>query len=103
MARKRRKNKNVLNTPEVSEEPVSGAALAAILPKAHKHKSRFLFIFLALVLPGFGLNNFYAGYKKRAIMQIICTLSMVLIIVSFAIMFMDILTVDKDANGVPFE
>ncbi len=102
MVRKRR-NKKTSNVLETSTESASGATLAAILPKAPKHKSRLLFIFLALVLPGFGLNNFYAGYKKRAWLQVCCTLSMILIVVSFAIMFIDVFTVDKDSSGVPFK
>ncbi len=122
MARNRRRNKKSSYTPVVAEEPVSGVALAAILPKAPKHKSRLLFIFLALVLPGFGLNNFYAGYRKRAIIQFLCMLSIVLMILSFLMslspFFMlfpivlvnasfvmtiwDVVVVRKDAKGVPF-
>ena len=37
-------------------------------------KSRLVYIILAIFLGGFGVHNFYAGYTKNAVIQLLLTL-----------------------------
>lgn len=84
----------------------SGASLAAILPKADSQKSRMVYILLALILPGLGLHNFYAGHTRNAIIQLLCTIPGIFLIIPFFVgiiwSWIEIFTVTKDAAGLPF-
>lgn len=70
-------------------------------------KSRLIYILLALFLGGFGIHNFYAGYTKKAIIQLLCTFPGALLVVPVLILgiwiLVDIVTVTKDAEGNAFE
>ncbi len=69
-------------------------------------KQRLIYILLALFLGGLGIHNFYAGYKKKAIIQLLCLFpGSILVIPALVVMIwvlVDICTVTKDADGVPF-
>lgn len=70
-------------------------------------KSRLIYILLALFLGGLGIHNFYAGYTKKAIIQLLCTFPGALLVVPVLILgiwiLVDIVTVTKDAEGNAFE
>lgn len=68
-------------------------------------KSRTTFILLGALLGAFGAHNFYAGYTKKAIWQLVIT------VVSFGFAspmswiwaIIDICTVNQDSRGTQFE
>lgn len=68
-------------------------------------KTRLAYILLGLFLGGLGIHNFYAGYAGRGIAQLLITLlGSWLVVPVFAVwiwVIVEIITVDKDANGVP--
>lgn len=84
---------------------LSGASLERILPKAASQKSRLVYILLALILPGFGLHNFYAGYTRNALIQVLCTFPGIFLIIPFFVgliwSWIEMFTVTKDADGLP--
>lgn len=67
-------------------------------------KSRLAYILLALFLGCFGIHNFYAGYKGKGLIQLLITAISFgwLSVVSWIWAIIDIITVTKDKNGVPF-
>ena len=69
-------------------------------------KTRLIYILLAIFLGGLGIHNFYAGYTKKAIIQLLCcTIGAPLIIppiIGFVWILVDICTVTKDASGKNF-
>ena len=71
-----------------------------------KH-SRLIYILLALFLGGFGIHNFYAGYTRKAIIQLLLVFpGFILFIppfITFVWVLVDICTVTKDASGKNFE
>ncbi len=70
-------------------------------------RNRLVYILLALFLGGLGIHNFYAGYKKKAIIQLLCVLPGAILfipaIIEFIWVLVDICTVTKDADGKAFE
>ncbi|MDO5472156.1 MAG: NINE protein [Akkermansia sp.] len=67
-------------------------------------KSRLAYILLALFLGGLGIHNFYAGYKGKAIAQLLITVVSLgyLSIISGIWALVDIFIVKQDADGTPF-
>ena len=67
-------------------------------------KSRLIYILLAIFLGGLGIHNFYAGYKKKAITQILCVfpgcLLVIPVFVAMIWVLVDICTVTHDADGI---
>lgn len=67
-------------------------------------KSRLAYILLGLFLGGLGVHNFYAGYNGKGIAQLLMS------ILSFGVLMpvvwiwniVEIITVTKDVQGVPF-
>lgn len=71
-------------------------------------RSRLVYILLALFLGGWGVHNFYAGYKKKAITQLLCTFPGVLLLciptlICCIWVLVDICTVSQDAEGKPMK
>ena len=66
-------------------------------------KSRVAYVVLAIFLGAFGVHNFYAGYTKKAVIQLLITLLTLgfASIVSWIWAIVDICTVTQDAAGVP--
>jgi hypothetical protein len=68
-------------------------------------KSRTTFILLGALLGALGAHNFYAGYTKKAIWQLVITV----VSLGFASpmtwiwAIIDVCTVSQDARGVQFE
>ena len=98
-------NVNAKKCPHCGEilDPVLRAAQekSNIVPK-----SRLAYILLGLFLGGFGIHNFYAGYSGRGIAQLLITLFLFWTVVApiaiFIWVIIEICTVAKDAQGVPF-
>ncbi len=68
-------------------------------------KSRLAYILLALFLGGFGVHNFYAGYTKKAVIQLLLTVLLgwtgVVALAVLVWIILDIIQVTADSNGVP--
>ncbi len=73
-------------------------------PPATAPKSRLIYIILAIFLGTLGIHNFYAGYTGKGIAQLLLTLLSAgfLGLIVFIWAIVEICTVDKDSNGVPF-
>lgn len=69
-------------------------------------KQRLVYIILALFLGGLGIHNFYAGYTKKAIIQLLCVVPGGILVLPALIemvwVLVDICTVTKDASGQDF-
>ena len=69
-------------------------------------KSRLVYILLALFCGGLGIHNFYAGYTGKAVAQLLLTIFLFWLIIPVLAVFVwvlvEIVTVTKDAKGVPF-
>ena len=68
-------------------------------------RSRLAYILLAIFLGGFGIHNFYAGYTKKAVIQLLLTIllgwTVIVPVAVFVWIILDIINVTADANGVP--
>ena len=66
-------------------------------------RTRLIYILLAIFLGGLGIHNFYAGYTKKAIIQLLCVFPGSFLvfpaIIEFIWVLVDICTVTKDASG----
>jgi hypothetical protein len=62
------------------------------------------FIILGVLLGAFGAHNFYAGYTKKASIQLCITLASVGLAspMSWVWAVIDVSTVDADAQGIRF-
>lgn len=92
----------------ITEEEYT-ALKTAILDKHMQsgNKSGLAYVLLAGFLGGFGVHNFYAGYTKRAVAQLLMTLfSWILLFIPWLIVqvwvLLDICLINKDARGIPF-
>lgn len=69
-------------------------------------KQRVAYILLGLFLGTLGVHNFYAGYTGKAVAQLLVTLLTgwlgVPILAIWIWNIVEIITVERDANGVPF-
>ncbi len=67
-------------------------------------KSRVVFVLLAVFLGGFGGHNFYAGYIKKAVIQLCITVFSCFIgsFVSWIWAIVEACVVDRDDDGVAF-
>lgn len=64
-------------------------------------KQRIVYILLAIFLGSFGVHNFYAGYTKKAIIQLVITVATCGFgsIISWIWAIVDICTVTVDSAG----
>ena len=68
-------------------------------------KSRAAYVIIGFLFGEFGIHDFYVGYTGRGIAQLLIT------ILSFGLLFwvswiwavVEMLTVEKDAKGIPFK
>jgi TM2 domain-containing membrane protein YozV len=83
------------------EDPAGPAEEAVV----HEPKNRTSFIMLGALLGAFGAHNFYAGYYKKAGIQLAITLLTVGFGSPMSWMWavIDICTIDRDRWGVQFE
>jgi len=82
------------NAPQSLELP------APYIPR----RSRITYILLGVLLGAFGGHNFYAGYTRRAVIQLLITLFTCFFggIVSWIWALYEVCTVRHDDDGVPF-
>ncbi len=70
-------------------------------------RNRLVYVLLAFCLGNLGLHNFYAGYRRRALIQLIVSVAGCLLIfpplLIAAWVAVEIVKVHRDACGVPFE
>jgi len=68
-------------------------------------KNRSTFIVLGALLGFFGAHNFYAGYKRKAVMQLCLTAFTLGFagIMTWVWAVIDVCTVDRDSTGVKFK
>ena len=67
-------------------------------------KSRLAYILLGIFLGGLGVHNFYAGYTGKGVAQLLLSLLSLgfLSLVVYIWVIIEIITVTKDAKGIPF-
>ncbi len=98
--------------PPPEGEPQADVIPASVVPAAStllsatetRAKSRLAFILLGIFLGSFGVHNFYAGYWKRGLAQVIVTVGTVFY-GSFATWIwalVEVCTVDHDRNNISF-
>jgi TM2 domain-containing membrane protein YozV len=73
-------------------------------PASEQYKSKVTFVMLGVLLGALGVHNFYAGYIKKAVMQLCIT---VLTLgyaapMSWIWAIIEICTVERDSNGLQF-
>lgn len=91
-------------TPEVSYCPKCGRSFQnQSSSNNYLQKNRLVYILLGVFLGCWGVHNFYAGYIKRAVTQLLLSVLLCWTFIVPAIVFVwviiDICTVDRDANG----
>jgi TM2 domain-containing protein/RING finger family protein len=74
-------------------------------PEMNQPKNRASFIVLGALLGAFGAHNFYAGYYKKAGIQLAITVLTLGFAspMSWIWAVIDICTIDRDSRGLPFE
>jgi TM2 domain-containing membrane protein YozV len=79
------------------------SSLAAYYPVAQP-KTRVIFVLLGIFLGGLGIHNFYAGYIKKATIQLCITVLTCFYgaAISWPWAIIEICTVNKDADGTEF-
>ena len=80
-----------------------GEYLDQTLVASREQKSRLAYILLGLFLGGFGVHDFYAGYKVNGIVKLVLALTMFGAIFSSIWALIDICTVSQDAQGNPMK
>jgi len=67
-------------------------------------KSRTAYVLLAVFVGYFGIHNFYAGYKGRAIAQLLITVISIftLALISWIWAIIEAIVIKEDANGKSF-
>ena len=65
-------------------------------------RNRGVYIILGLLFGLLGFHNFYAGYHKRGLFQILLTCTMMGAVITFVWAIVELFAVTEDANGVRF-
>jgi len=81
-----------------------GAPAAAPLYTHEPRKNRVVFVLLAIFLGAFGAHNFYAGYIKKAVIQLCITVLTCFVgsIISGIWAIVEACIIDNDDDGVAF-
>lgn len=95
----------VRQAPNVLQPTVLSAASQSDTYLLADQKSRAVYVIIGFLFGEFGIHDFYAGYNGRGIAQLLIT------ILSFGLLFwvswiwaaVEMLTVERDAKGVPFK
>jgi TM2 domain-containing membrane protein YozV len=88
-------------------ETTTGNRALGMVGVARPPKSRVIYIVLGLLLGGLGIHNFYAGYTARGFIQLLVTLSSVVLVFPWILVLVwviaEIITVKEDADKIPFQ
>ena len=91
--------------PKVCEAPtcVPASTECGEGPLSCKRKMKAVYVVLGFFLGSIGVHNFYAGYKRRAIAQLLITVLSFgyLLLVSWVWAIVEIIMVNDDASGRP--
>jgi hypothetical protein len=79
-------------------------ASSAVIPPYIRRRSRLTYILLGVLLGAFGGHNFYAGYIKRAVAQLLLTVLSCFFggIISWIWAIVEVCTVKQDDDGIAF-
>jgi TM2 domain-containing membrane protein YozV len=79
-------------------------AVASAIPLYIRRRSRLTYILLGVFLGAFGVHNFYAGYAKRAVGQLLLTVLSCFFggIISWIWAIVEVCTVTQDDDGIAF-
>jgi len=79
-------------------------APATIMPSYIPRRSRLTFILLGILLGAFGGHNFYAGYTKKAVIQLLLTVLSCFFggVISWIWAIVEVCTVTRDDDGIAF-
>lgn len=74
------------------------------IPLYIRRRSRLTYILLGVLLGAFGGHNFYAGYTKRAVIQLLLTVLSCFFggVISWIWAIVEVCTVNEDDDGVAF-
>jgi TM2 domain-containing membrane protein YozV len=77
---------------------------ATVIPPYIQRRSRLTYVLLGVLLGAFGGHNFYAGYIKRAVAQLLMTVlsCFFLALVSWIWAIVEVCMVNQDDDGVAF-
>lgn len=96
----------VVAQPKVGEAPahIPTATECEKVSLPHKRKMKAVYVVMGFFLGAIGIHNFYAGYKRRAIAQLLITVLSFgyLLLVSWIWAIVEIIIVNDDASGRPF-
>lgn len=86
--------------PAIPAPPINGQQPAG----QGSAKSKNTFVLLGVLLGGFGVHNFYAGYTKKAVIQLSITVLSVFYLgaVAWIWALVEVCTAKQDARGIPF-
>ncbi|MBE6389382.1 MAG: TM2 domain-containing protein [Lentisphaerae bacterium] len=97
---------NVISYPGMSAQVAPTVTASNVAVNSTLPKNRTTYILLGVFLGGLGIHNFYAGYFGKAIAQLLISLLTGWLILPYIAVFIwcliEICTIDKDADGVPF-
>ena len=100
------KEKGVVSAAEFENQKKALLEKVSASPAAGEAKSRVAYILLAFFLGGLGVHNFYAGYVGKGVAQLLLVLFLGFLIIPLLAVFIwcivEMITVTKDAKGVPF-
>jgi TM2 domain-containing membrane protein YozV len=77
---------------------------ASSIPPYIRRRSRLTYILLGVLLGAFGGHNFYAGYTKRAVIQLLLTVLSCFFggIISWIWAIVEVCVVQQDDDGIAF-
>lgn len=91
--------------PAPAQTVLVGPPPAAVAAQAGQ-KDRVAFVLLGVFLGALGVHNFFAGYTGRAVAQLLITILVGWLVVPLVAVWIwnivEVITVTKDAHGVPF-
>jgi hypothetical protein len=94
----------LFNTPPLAPQRVVQQALAFDEPDAADAGNRMTFITMGVLLGFLGAHNFYAGYRKKAVVQLLITVLTLGIAAPMTWIWavIDVCTIERDSRDIRF-